>query len=226
MKKIIYYTCAVLSVLFVIAAWQKWVPFSLTESLGFVTGAWCVWLTVKENIWNWPIGIANSAFFLVVFLQSRLFADSALQIVYIVLGFLGWYWWLYGGEKKTSLVVTKVTLKTALILTIISFVATLGLTFYLRSINDSVPFWDALTTVISLAAQYLLTKKLLENWYLWITVDVIYIPLYIYKDLYLTAVVYVVFLVMCFAGLKQWKEILSSLENKLVINDPIYEKII
>ena len=83
-------------------------PFGLTETLGFVSGAWCVWLTVLANIWNWPIGIANSAFYLVVFLNVRLFADMSLQIVYIVLGFLGWYWWLRGGERHDKLSVRRV----------------------------------------------------------------------------------------------------------------------
>ena len=69
-------------------------PLDVTEVLGFVTGAWCVWLTVKQNIWNWPIGIANDAFFLVLFLRAHLFADAGLQVIYIVLGVFGWYWWL------------------------------------------------------------------------------------------------------------------------------------
>jgi nicotinamide mononucleotide transporter len=83
------------------------IPTSLTEVFGFISGALCVWLTVKEHILNWLIGIINSIFFLILFFHARLFASMLLQIVYIILGFLGWYWWLKGGEYKTNLTVTK-----------------------------------------------------------------------------------------------------------------------
>ena len=90
-----------------LGAWQGWLPLSITEALSFFTGAACVWLVAMENVWNWPVGIANSAFFLVLFADKRLFADASLQAVYIILGFLGWYWWLHGGERRTELPVTR-----------------------------------------------------------------------------------------------------------------------
>lgn len=191
----------------VLAAWRHWAPMGMTEVLGFITGALCVWLTVKENIWNWPIGIANSAFFLILFLQSRLFADSALQAVYIVLGFLGWYWWLHGGQNKTALPITRTSWRLWLILAVIAIGSTYGMTLYLRHIQDAAPFWDALTTVLSLVAQYLLTKKKIENWFIWMTADVIYVWLYIYKQLYLTGGLYVIFFAMCVAGVLEWRRL-------------------
>src|SRR5580704_11026403 len=78
---------------------------SWAEILGFVTGATGVWLTVKCHIANFPIGIANSAFFLILFATSRLWADSSLQVLYVVLGFVGWWQWLHGGPKRSRLVV-------------------------------------------------------------------------------------------------------------------------
>jgi nicotinamide mononucleotide transporter len=206
MKKTLYIFALVLSVLLVIASWRGWLPFGLTEMLGFVTGGWTVWLTVKENIWNWPIGILNSAFFLVLFLKAKLFADSGLQLVYIVLGFLGWYWWLYGGKNQTELKVENSSNTTNLILVILTVFFTWITTLYLRSVGDVAPFWDALTTVMSLVAQYLLTKKFIQNWYVWISVDVIYIFLYAFKDLYLTAFLYFIFLCMCIKGVIEWKQ--------------------
>jgi nicotinamide mononucleotide transporter len=205
MKKLLYTLAIILSVILTIASWKHWIPFDLTEMLGFVTGGWTVWLTVKENIWNWPIGILNSAFFLLLFLKAKLFADSGLQVIYIILGFLGWYWWLYGGKDKTELEVNNVDWKTSLVLSVITVVSTWGLTIYLRQINDVAPFLDAFTTVLSLVAQYLLTKKLIENWYIWISVDVIYIFLYAYKNLYLTGILYSIFLCMCIRGVMEWK---------------------
>jgi len=181
------------------------IPMDITEVLGFVTGGWAVWLTVKQNIWNWPIGIANDAFYVVVFLQARLFADMSLQVVYIVLGFLGWYWWLRGGENKTPLLVSRTSLRAGFVLAVIVVMSTAGLAAFLQRVHDSSPFLDAFTTVLSLAAQYMLTRKLFENWLVWITADVIYIGLYASRGLYLTAVLYFIFGLMCVVGLAQWR---------------------
>lgn len=179
---------------------------SLLETLGFITGAWCVWLTVLENIWNWPIGIANCSFYVFVFLHDGLFADMSLQVVYIVLAILGWYWWLKGGENQTQLKVSHAPAKVWFVLVAIATLSTWGMYHYLVSVKDSAPFLDALTTVVSLCAQFLLTKKYIENWYVWIAVDVIYIYLYITRELHLTAILYFLFILLCFAGLKQWRE--------------------
>jgi nicotinamide mononucleotide transporter len=180
-------------------------PMDTTEVLGFVTGGWAVWLTVRQNIWNWPIGIANSAFYLIVFFQTRLYADMSLQGVYVVLGFLGWYWWLRGGQSQTQLTVSKTKPLLAVALGVILLVGTWSMTSFLLRVNDSAPFWDALTTVLSLIAQFMLTRKLFENWFVWITADVIYIGLYVYKDLYLTSLLYAIFMAMCIAGAIQWR---------------------
>ncbi len=191
------------------ASWLEIVPFSLTEALGFVTGAACVWLTVKQNIWNWPLGLANNVFFIVLFLGAGLYGDMSLQLVYIVLGILGWYWWLHGGENRSQLRVARATPTTLLIMGALILAGTLGLTLLLQIFNGSAPFLDALTTVLSLAAQYLLTRKLIENWYVWITADVLYVGLYAAKGLYLTSGLYAIFLGMCVVGLWSWQKSLT-----------------
>ena len=192
------------SVVLLAGSWFHAIAFSITEDLGFITGALTVWLTVVENIWNFPIGIANDIFFFILFLQASLFADMGLQALYIILGFQGWYLWLRGGTNKTVLRVSNVSRKGLFILIFITVVATYGMTVYLQRIQDSAPFWDALTTVLSIVAQYMLNKKFLENWYFWILADLIYIPLYVYEQLYLTSIVYLIFLVMCLLGVRAW----------------------
>ena len=177
----------------------------ITEVLGFITGAVSVWLTVKQNVWNWPIGIANSAFYVIVFFHARLFADSSLNVLYVALGFLGWYWWLKGGEHRTALKVGRVSKLSALVLAAVGLAGTAGMAVFLASIHDSAPFLDALTTVLSLIAEYMLARKLLENWGVWITADVIYIGLYTYRSLYLTAILYALFLTMCIVGVVSWR---------------------
>lgn len=177
---------------------------SWAELLGFVTGAAGVWLTVKSRISNFPVGIANAAFFLVLFASSRLWADSSLQVMYIVLGFVGWWQWLHGGTNRTRLVVGRAGPLTLAVLGGLVVVGTWGLTIVLRQAHDIAPFWDALTTMLSVAAQWLLNTKKLENWGWWMAADCIYIPLYFVKRLDLTGIVYVLFLGMCVLGVRDW----------------------
>jgi nicotinamide mononucleotide transporter len=193
------------SVLLLILSYFKIIPISITEDLGFITGALTVWWTVKENIWNWPVGIANDIFFIILFLKVRLYADTFLQVIYIILAFWGWYWWLHGGKNKTELKISSIRLKEIIILSCITIISTYLMNIYLISINDTKPFWDALTTVLSLVAQYMLTVKYLENWYVWITADIIYIALYFSTNLYLTGILYIIFMVMCVEGLREWR---------------------
>jgi nicotinamide mononucleotide transporter len=206
------------SVALVYASWVGWAPFgwkspSVTEALGFVTGALCVYLVVRENVWNFPVGIANNAFFLVLFAGARLYGDAALQIIYIALGFQGWYLWLRGGEHHTPLKVERASRR--LLAGVGAFVVagTVGLTFFFRAVNDSAPFLDAFTTALSLGAQYLLNRKAVENWWLWMTADVVYIYLYFARGLHLTAVLYFVFLGLCVAGLRSWLRTMSERER-------------
>lgn len=175
------------------------------ELLGFATGAVGVWLTVRFNIWNFPIGIANNVFFLVLFWTARLYADASLQIVYLVLGFMGWWEWLHGGEQRDRRVMGYASGRLVGLLLALVVPATWGLTVLLSAAHDIAPFWDALTTALSLAAQWLLNLKKLQNWYFWIAADVIYVPLYFVKVLYLTGIVYVLFLSMCLLGLRAWR---------------------
>lgn len=215
MKRLGFLIGGVASVALVYAAWVGWAPFgwqppSVTESLGFVTGALCVYLVVKENVWNFPIGIANSAFFLVLFAGARLYGDAALQIIYIALGVQGWYLWLRGGENRTPLKVERAARRLLAGVAAFVVVGTIGLTFFFRYVNDSAPFLDAFTTILSLGAQYLLNRKAVENWWLWMTADVVYIYLYFVRELQLTAVLYFVFLCLCVAGLRSWLGTMSA----------------
>lgn len=217
MKRLDWWIGGAASLALLYASWVGWAPFglatpSLTEALGFVTGGACVYLTVRENVWNFPVGIANSVFFLILFAEARLYADAGLQVVFIALGVQGWYLWLRGGENRTPLHVERASLK--LLAGVAAFVAaaTAGLTLFLRYVNDSALFLDALTTALSLGAQYLLNRKAVENWLLWMTADVIYIYLYASppRRLYLTALLYFVFLCLCVAGLRSWLKSMSE----------------
>jgi nicotinamide mononucleotide transporter len=182
----------------------RWWPLSMTEALGFATGGTCVWLCVREHLWNWPLGLANNVIFCALFWHSRLFADMGLQAVYFAFGVYGWWNWLYGGQRHGALEVTRTPLREGLVLAALTPLATWGLWALLVAVHDAAPFLDAVTTVLSLVAQYLLCRKRLENWLVWIAVDAIYVPLYLSRNLHLTALLYAIFLVMCLFGLRAW----------------------
>ena len=179
---------------------------SVAEILGFITGAACVLLAVRENIWNWPVAIANNVFYFVVFWHSKLYADAILQIFYVVISIYGWWAWLRGGIHRTELPIARVSKTLAIGLVVATAAATAALYFALSRFTDStVPLGDAVTTAISLTAQFMLGRKFIENWVWWIVADVIYIALYNYKGLYLTAILYAIFIAMCVAGYIRWQ---------------------
>jgi nicotinamide mononucleotide transporter len=175
-----------------------------------VTGVVNVWLLARQNIWNWPVGIANNLAYVLLFATSGLYGDAGLQLVYVSLAVYGWALWIRGGGAH-SLAVTRTSRFTWTWLVPALAGSALLLRWFLARFTDStVPAWDGLTTAISLAATYGQCRKLLECWWLWILADVIYIPLYIYKGLWLTSALYGVFLLLCIFGLREWMREMSS----------------
>ena len=182
-------------------------PVSVIELVGAVTGVWCVWLVARQDPGNWPIGIANNLAFLLLFATAGLYADAGLQVVYAVLALYGWWNWVFGGGHRGELPVRRTGPGEWIGLAIGGPIA-LGALWALlaRATDSTVPWWDAVTTVLSLLATYGQTRKLYESWWFWIAADVAYIPLYGYKGLWVTAVVYVVFLALCVRGLVRWRQ--------------------
>ncbi|GGL95692.1 MULTISPECIES: nicotinamide riboside transporter PnuC [Micromonospora] len=176
------------------------------EVLGFVTGVLNVWLVARQRIANWPVGIANVLLLMVLFWTAGLYADAGLQIVYVGLGLYGWWHWLFGGEQRSRLTVSRTGRREWLLLAVAGALLTGGLwTLLERATDSTVPLADALTTALSLLATYGQTRKLVESWWVWIAADLIYIPLYAYKGLWLTAGLYLIFLALCVLGLRAWR---------------------
>ncbi|WP_328724832.1 nicotinamide riboside transporter PnuC [Streptomyces sp. NBC_00259] len=193
-------------------------PVSWTEVLGFGSGALCVWLVARQHIANWPLGIANNVFFVLLFTQAGLYADAGLQVVFIALAGYGWWAWTHGGGPGSDALPVRRTTRTEWTwLLTAGAVGTLGLTLLLdRATDSTVPFWDALTTALSLTATYGQCRKRLESWWLWIAADVVYVPLYAYKELYLTSLLYLGFMTLCVLGLRGWTRELTVRQSRLV----------
>lgn len=179
---------------------------SRIELLAVAAGLVCVWLLVRENIWNWPIGIANNILYVYIFHRSGLYADMGLQFVYMAIAVYGWWNWLHGGQQGSQLNTTHaspaavggysglVAITTALLYAILR-----------RFTPSTVPFTDALSVALFLTAQYMMSRKIVENWWFWIVGNVIAIGLYLYKGLIPTAILYTIFIVLCVIGLYEWR---------------------
>jgi nicotinamide mononucleotide transporter len=161
---------------------------------------------VRQRVASWPVGILNNAFYLALFWQSGLYADSLLQVLYVGIGLYGWWMWLYGGEARGVLRVSRVPGRALFGTALAVGLGTVVLSKLLSVYTDStVPGMDGWTTALSLGATWLQSRKYLESWLLWILADIFYIGLYWYKDLHLTSMVYAVFLLMCIRGYKEWR---------------------
>lgn len=175
------------------------------EVVGFVTGALCVWLATRQHVATFPVGIANNVVFVVLFWQSGILANAGLQVVYLGLGALGWYWWVRGGPdagrlpvRRTPRVVWPVALACTVLLTV-AIAALLA-----RTAESVQPWADATTTSLSLVAQVMLGRKWIGSWAVWIVTDVLLVALYVSLGLHLTAALYVLFIGLCVHGWRQW----------------------
>lgn len=177
-----------------------------------ITGVVGVWLTLKQNVWCFPVGMLNVLLYAWLFFTPsiRLYADASLQLIYFILLAYGWYIWIKPDSQSKKIAPSKTTLSEWKIISIIILPAIFLLAWFLQTYTDAdLPWSDSSLTVISLIAQWMVAKKKIENWLLWILVDVLYIPMYIYKELPLMAFLYLLFLLLAIKGLKEWKRTLQ-----------------
>lgn len=176
------------------------------EITAVVFGFICVALTVRQNIWCWPTGLVQVLLFIYIFYEVKLYSDLILHVIYVFLQIYGWYFWLHGGEERSKVFVTTETRAWKCFWFGVTISGTLIWGLLMYSFTDaSLPFGDAFTTVASLVGQWLMSRKRLESWLLWIAVDVIAIWIYWYKELYWTSALYVAFLILAIIGWFSWK---------------------
>ncbi|WP_309069284.1 nicotinamide riboside transporter PnuC [Microbacterium sp.] len=191
----------------------EWLAQHWIDIAGFATGAACVFLSWRRSVWNFPIGIANAALFLVVTFQAALFATAGLQVVFIVLSLLGWLEWARAraAERRAGVARDEAFVRRTPRRTIVPLAASGGaltalLTWLLASYTPStLPLPDAAVVAGSLIAQFMLNRRWIQSWYVWIAVDVAYVAIYAATGLWLFAVLYLGFIAMCIAGLLSWR---------------------
>ena len=176
------------------------------EGLAALFGIISVYLGTRQNVWIWPTGIVNVGLYIIVFFQARLYAEMGLQVVYLLLSIYGWYVWLYGGAQHTVLRVTRSTPRLLLALLVVNVAAWLTLgTLLDRHTQAMLPWLDSLLATTSLVAQWMMTRKLLESWLVWIAVDTVYVPMFVSQELYVTAILYAIFFVLAGVGYRDWR---------------------
>lgn len=187
----------------------EWLLSNKIELLGAILGILYIRFSIKQNIFTWPTGLLTSLLYVVVFSKSALYAAMGLQFYYIGISIYGWYYWLKGkNENNISLLPVRYVTKKLWIKTgVISLLIYSAILLILLKFSDSdVPFLDSLTTSFSIVATWMLAKKYIENWIIWIFVDFISIGLYMYKNLWPTVILFIVYTVMAFLGYYEWKK--------------------
>lgn len=194
---------------------------SLLETAGVVTGILCVYLAAKNKIWSWPLAIISVLIYVVIFTEARLYADAGLQIYFLIMNVYGWYFWSRKSDQQLKVPVIRISLKESLIslIAVVVFTIVLG-TFLYQGTDASFPYLDSFCTACSLVAQLLLARKIIENWLIWIFVDIIYVGIYISKDLHLTAGMYALYVIIATIGYIDWKKELRSCNQNSVLQKP------
>lgn len=195
-----------------------WIYEHIIEIFGAVTGIIYVFLEIRQNILLWPLGIITSAVYIYIFRTNGFYAGMVLQGYYLVISIYGWRAWRYrsqGGEhssrstgkeiKSQELKVSRINIKTSVICLGTAILLWIGLWYILDKWTDSpVPLWDGLITSLSVVATWMLTRKFIEQWYVWIVANAIAVIVYLASEMFPTAVLFFVYLVMAIIGVMSW----------------------
>lgn len=189
------------------------------ELAGLIFGLLAVWYLIKQSILTWPAGIIYVFISFVIFWRIQLYGDFILHIFFLVLNIYGWYYWLYGikkGDKEVPVTVN--SLKNNLIIAVATLSGVVVFGYFLQNLPSlidglqpaALPYWDATTSILSVTGMWLTTRKKLENWYYWITVDVLATGIYFYKGIYFYSILYGVYIIMAIYGYLEWRKTLRN----------------
>jgi len=192
-----------------------WLWGNKVELLGALLGILYIFFSIRQHILTWPTGLLTSLLYTFVFFQSGFYADMGLQVYYVAISLYGWYYWSRGGKKVTDAGKKQVPVtKTPRIILLYSLLATSAmygvlLFILLHFTNSTVPYMDSATTALSITATWMLAKKYIEHWLIWIFVDIFSAGLYVYKELWPTVILFLVYTGMAVLGYLEWKKDLT-----------------
>jgi nicotinamide mononucleotide transporter len=175
------------------------------EMIGFLTTLVGIWLTTRRLLVCWPVVLAADVIYLVVFYRARLFSDSLLQIFFVAFTLYGWWHWWRGVREEGEVRVVPLAMRGLLIGLAAGAIGAVVLGWLMERIGAALPHLDAALASYSLVASWWQARKHTANWWLWIAVNLVYIGEYLYKDLELTAVLYLLLVVLAIMGLVDWQ---------------------
>lgn len=175
------------------------------ELVAAVSGLLAVWLIVRQDMRAWPFGILTGTLYIVIFAQARLYAGALLQVFYVGLQAYGWYSWRRGLGDGRRLPVSRASARLLALLVVLGAAGTAALGTALSRTDQALPYWDSFITAFSLVAQWMVARKLLENWVVWFVVDGIAVGVYVKMGLPFTAVLYAAYLWLAVAGWREWR---------------------
>jgi nicotinamide mononucleotide transporter len=192
----------------------RWFLEHWPEIAGTVTSLVYVFFSIRQNLWVWPFSIASSLIYMLVFAKASIYANMALQAYFLLMSIYGWYFWLRGGKEGAALQVKPINRKLFVSLIFAAPVLILLLYLILKQTDSPIPVADSFTAGLSILGTWLLARKVLENWLIWIVVDLISVIMYASQQLWPTAGLYTVFVIMAIAGYRQWKKTLIQVSKE------------
>jgi nicotinamide mononucleotide transporter len=186
----------------------KWLTQNYIEILATITGLIYLYYSIKGDKRLWVYGFISSMIYVYVCYVAGIYADMGINLYYVVVSIYGWiHWTLYSGQQKKEIPITRT--KTKEYFLIVSFTAVLYLIIVLVLIyytDSNIPYLDALTTSAGITATWMLARKMLEHWIIWVFVDALSVGLYIYKELYPTSILFLTYTFLAVTGFIQWRK--------------------
>ena len=188
---------------------------NLLEASGLVFGLLCVLFLIKEKVWTWPLGIIYVLISFVIFFEAKLYADLILHVFFLFMNIYGWYYWVYGRvDMEKEVPVTTTVLPTLLMILGISVVGIFVSGQLLTTFTDAdLAYWDSTTSVLSISAMWLSARKKIENWWIWLFVDILATGIYAYKGLYFYSTLYFIYIFLAIAGYRSWEKSLNTVNR-------------
>lgn len=183
--------------------------FDWIEIVGACTGITYLILEIRQNMWLWPVGLLNALFYAVIFFSGGLYAIMSLQLYYVAMMIYGWWNWMHGvsDSEAEQIPISHASGKIWLLIILAGLILWVAISFLLYYLTDSkVPVWDGMTTAFSIVGTWMLAKKYIEQWFVWIFVNIFSVCLYASQNLKITAVLYGVYAVMAVVGYFEWKK--------------------
>lgn len=185
---------------------SDWLLLHLDELTGIIISLAYLYFSIRQNILLWPLGLISSAIYVFIFYKAGIYADMGLQVYYVIISVYGWYYWSRKKDKSAvkvhSVIHASNTIFGLLLFTIVLFILLSQILIHFT--DSTIPYIDAFTTALSISATWMLARKYIEHWIIWIVVDLVSSGVYYYKGLYFTIFLYLIYSLMAIVGYHAW----------------------